>query len=73
VCLFQVIHTKLFGVTSQKGSLAQLKVLINCAPNSDPDINMKAFEDFMLITLHSHVVSTAKQICLPHHLIKLKI
>ena len=47
---------------SEKGALSQLKALINFSTNIDPSKNIKAFEDFLLITLHAHVVAAAKSI-----------
>ena len=34
--------------------------------NADPEKNMKACEDFLLITLHSHVVTAARKILSEH-------
>lgn len=47
------------GLTIQKATLPQLKVLINCSANVDPSRNMKACEDFLLTVLHGHVVAAA--------------
>ena len=62
--LFQVIYQKLFGssLIPEKGSLPQLKVLINFQAKVNPDKCMKGFEDYLLIALHGHVVAAAKQI-----------
>ena len=64
--MFQVIYKKLFGssLISEKGSLPQLKVLINFRVKVDPDKSMKGFEDYFLIALHAHVVAAAKEILL---------
>lgn len=61
---FQVIYKKLFGssLIPQKGSLPQLKVLINFRAKVDPEKCMKGFEDYLLIALHAHVVAAAKEI-----------
>ena len=39
-----------------------MKVLINYSTNIDPAKNLKAFEDFLLIILHAHVIAAAKSI-----------
>ena len=61
---FQVIYKKFFGssLIPQKGSLPQLKVLINFQAKVDPEKCMKGFEDYLLIALHAHVVAAAKEI-----------
>ena len=48
----------------QKGSLPQLKVLINCTANIDPTKNIKGCKDFMLTVLHAYVIAAAKKILL---------
>ena len=47
---------------SEKGTLSQLKILINNSANTDPAKNMKSCEDLLLITLHAHVTAAAKSI-----------
>ena len=47
---------------SEKGTLSQLKILINNSVNTNPAKNMKACEDLLLITLHAHVTAAAKSI-----------
>lgn len=46
-----------------KGTLYQLKNIINCTsvPTS-PDKNMKAAEDFLLVTVHAHIVAAAYEV-----------
>ena len=62
-----MICQKLFvlpRLTAEKGSLPQLKVLINLAAKVDSDKNMKGFEDFLSISLHAYVTN-AGNICYP--------
>lgn len=61
---FQSIYGILYKSTSQseKGTLSQLKSLINYSVNTDPAKNMKACEDLILIALHSHAVAASKSI-----------
>jgi len=37
-------------------------VLVNYSGNTDPTKNVKAFEDFLLITLRVHVTGAAKMV-----------
>ena len=48
------------GLTNEKGTLPQLKVLINCSTNLDPSKNMKGCEDFLLTVVHVHTVAAAR-------------
>lgn len=48
------------NLTTEKGTLPQLKVLINCSGNLDPTKNMKGCEDFLLTVLHAHTVAAAR-------------
>ena len=50
--------------TQEKGTLAQIKVLLNCAASLDPKTNMKGCEDFLTIVLHAHVVAAAKTLAM---------
>ena len=63
--LLQAIWKQLFSSRSSmdKGTMFQLKNLINRknVPN-DPTKNMNAAEDFLLLLLHAHVVSSAEAI-----------
>ena len=69
VCLFnptclQVIWERFYSAKSvaEKGTLYQLKVLINrTAVRSLPSKNMKPTEDFLLLILHSYVIAAAEQ------------
>jgi len=58
------MHHKLFSSSfiSEKGSLPQLKILINFGAKVDPEKNMKGFEDLLLIILHAHVIAAVKQL-----------
>ena len=47
-------------LTTEKGTLPQLKVLINRSANLDPSKNMKGCEDFLLTVLHAHTVAAAR-------------
>ena len=60
----QGIYRILFKSSSsfEKGTLSQLKVLINNSANIDPAKNMKGCEDLFLIALHAHVTAAAKSI-----------
>lgn len=42
--------------------LAQFKVLLNCAANLDPEVNMKGCEDFLTVILHEHIVAAANKV-----------
>ena len=58
----QVIWKRLYNSTTatDKGSLYQLKNLINqTSVPSDPQNNMNAAEDFLLLVLHAHIVAAA--------------
>ena len=44
----------------EKGTLYQLKVLLNNASALDPAKNLRDCEDFLLIVLHSHTVAAGK-------------
>jgi len=47
----------------EKGTLYQLKNLINrTAVPTEPDTNLKAAEDFLLVVLHAHIVAAAEVI-----------
>ena len=48
------------NLTTEKGTLLQLKILINCSGNLDPTKNMKGCKDFMLTVLHAHTVVAAR-------------
>ena len=48
--------------SAEKGTLAQFKVLLNCATSLDPEQNMKGCEDFLTIVLHAHVIAAAKKV-----------
>ena len=48
--------------TIDKGTLAHLKVLLNCAASLDPEVNMKGCEDFLMIILHAHVNVAAEKL-----------
>ena len=60
-----MIWKRLFNSKSsaQKGTLYQLQNILNRSgiPN-DPGDNMKGAEDFLLVVLHSHIISAAKKI-----------
>ena len=59
----QVIWKRLCKPVSaaEKGTMYQLKNLINqTSVPSDPQNNMNASEDFMLLVLHAHIVAAAK-------------
>ena len=55
------------NLSSQKGTLPQLKILINCAANLDPTKNMKGCEDFLYTVLCSHIICAAKTILSKSH------
>ena len=62
-CL-QVIWERFYSAKSvaEKGTLYQLKVLINrTAVRSLPSKNLKPTEDFLLLILHSYVIAAAEQ------------
>ena len=59
-CLQEILYKR--SSQAEKGTLSQLKMLINCSVNTDTATNMKACEDLMLITLHSHNVAASKSI-----------
>ena len=47
----------------EKGTLYQLKNLINrTAVPTEPDTNLKAAEDFLLVVLHAHIVAAAEAV-----------
>ena len=49
-------------MSSDWGTLDQLKHAIHCTSvNNDPEHNMKAIEDFLLVTLFTHVTAAAKE------------
>lgn len=59
----QVIWKRLYKPVSaaEKGTMYELKNLINqTSVPSDPQNNMNASEDFMLLVLHAHIVAAAK-------------
>ena len=66
MCMYilQSIYNDLHKSSSQaeKGTLSQLKNLINYSVNTDLSKNMKACENLMLIVLHSHTISASKSI-----------
>lgn len=47
---------------TDKGTLAQFKVLLNCASLLDPEVNVKGCEDFLMIILHAHVNAAAEKL-----------
>ena len=50
--------------TAERGTMFQLRNLINrSAVSPNPDKNMKASEDFLLLLLNAHVVAAAKKLC----------
>ena len=53
------------NLASQKGTLPQLKALINCTANINPTKNMKGCEDFLTV-LHAHIC-IAKEIMSKSH------
>ena len=58
----QVIWKRLYSIASSldKGTMYQLRNLINQTNvPTDPQNNMNAAEDFMLIVLHAHIVAAA--------------
>lgn len=61
----QVIWKRLYSTssTAEKGTMYQLKNLINrSAVPLDPQDNMKAAEDFLLLLLHAHVIEAQNTI-----------
>ena len=60
----QVLYNILFkpNLSSHKGTLPQLKALINCTANINPTKNMKGCEDFLQTVLHAHIICAAKNI-----------
>ena len=43
-----------------KGTMYQLKNLINRSVPSDPSSNVKAAEDFLLLLVHAHIIAAAR-------------
>ena len=49
--------------TSEKGTMCQIRNLLHrSAVPIDPQTNMKAAEDFLLLLLHAHTVAAAKEL-----------
>lgn len=64
----QAIWKHLFAKSSasEKGTLSQLKVLLNHAGSLEPDKNMKGCEDFLTVILHAHVIAAVNKLQTHH-------